>query len=425
MIDVDICMLVTNCMTHDARVLKEATSLANAGYKVLVLAVCGDKSLPAQETRNGFTIRRIFIQGISFSDRPLLKVKNFTLMTLRRLAFRYHQYLPKGAPLTHQMASLELWAGEKQHESVVAELVKAVLPEYRVKIFHAHDYDGLVIFDKAGITHPVVYDSHELFHDEIIYIGHDRSKERAREKQMAQRCIGHLVVSDMMADRLTETLDIPRPTVLHNAFDLRTAGNSAAIYDTTDRRKIVHSGSITYGRSLPELIDALQYIPDDIVLILMGDGPLRVPLLNQAKVLEVAHKVVHVPSVPTQSVAPTMAQADAGLVLTSHASTYNGVVALPNKFFESIAAGLPLINNSNEQMRIWVEKYDLGAICDATDPKSIAQAIMTALEPANNARYRQNVAKAREILNWEQEEKKLIGLYAQLMATDNNVSNGE
>ncbi|NWG15879.1 MAG: glycosyl transferase, partial [Chloroflexi bacterium] len=53
--------------------------------------------------------------------------------------------------------------------------------------------------------------------------------------------------------------------------------------------------------------------------------------------------------------------------------------------------------------------------CDPTDPRSIAEAIQTILQPDNLTRYQENALKAREVLNWEAEEKKLVALYRRIL----------
>src|SRR5262245_22362895 len=55
---IKVCMFVLNNCRHDSRVLKEAQSLAGAGYQVRILAL-KDPDTPAFEERDGFSIQRI------------------------------------------------------------------------------------------------------------------------------------------------------------------------------------------------------------------------------------------------------------------------------------------------------------------------------------------------------------------------------
>ena len=89
--------------------------------------------------------------------------------------------------------------------------------------------------------------------------------------------------------------------------------------------------------------------------------------------------------------------------------------AMPNKFFEAVAAGLPLVYGTTQEVSRLAQAYDFGVACDPNDPRSIAAAILKALEPETNAAYRVNAVKAREHLNWEREEQKLVALYQQIL----------
>src|SRR5438067_1055084 len=54
-----ICMLVRNSCTRDARVLREAAALAEAGHSVRIVAM-REAGVPVTESRDGFSIERIF-----------------------------------------------------------------------------------------------------------------------------------------------------------------------------------------------------------------------------------------------------------------------------------------------------------------------------------------------------------------------------
>lgn len=376
---VDICMIVHNDVAHDSRVLKEAASLAAHGWWVVVLGVClGAENLPEREAVSGFTILRVtprlfrdLLPGRMGQLLPLVPV--FPLLSLR-------------------------------------------LRQINARVYHAHDFTGLLQVALAGIwRRPVVYDSHELFFDRPLPdvpapVRWAIDRLRPLEKLLARRAAGVITVCDSIADRLAATLGILRPTVVRNAVDTRALGPTAAVFRTNGRRAIVHSGGLIGGRHLPELVASLAHLPQDIMLVLMGKGPLQPQLTDQARRLGVADRLLMIPPVPPASVAPTLSQADAAAVLiASQGDSYHH--ALPNKFFEAVAAGLPLVASPIPEVAGLVRRYDLGVICDPTNPAEIAQAIRTILEPGNLAHYRANVCRAREELNWEVEEGRLIAFY--------------
>ena len=119
-------------------------------------------------------------------------------------------------------------------------------------------------------------------------------------------------------------------------------------------------------------------------------------------------------SVKPDEVVATLAQADIGLALiTSEFLSY--YYALPNKFFESISAGLPVLTSQNPDMKQLVEQYDIGLTCDPSDSQAIAKTLQDLFIPETYARFKENVEIARQELTWENEEKKLIAIYEEIL----------
>ena len=90
----------------------------------------------------------------------------------------------------------------------------------------------------------------------------------------------------------------------------------------------------------------------------------------------------------------------------------NQYLALPNKFFDYIHAGLPQVTVSYPEYRKLNQTYKVAVLLEELDPEKIAEALNNLL--VNDVLYnelRENCLKARETLTWQQEEKKLIQFY--------------
>ena len=94
----------------------------------------------------------------------------------------------------------------------------------------------------------------------------------------------------------------------------------------------------------------------------------------------------------------------------------NHINAQPNKLFEYMSAGIPVIASNYPLWRGIIEKYDSGICVDPESSDEIAKAITYLVkEPMEAIRKGANGRKAiEEVFNWEQEEKKLIELYNRL-----------
>jgi glycosyltransferase involved in cell wall biosynthesis len=87
----------------------------------------------------------------------------------------------------------------------------------------------------------------------------------------------------------------------------------------------------------------------------------------------------------------------------------------PNKVFEYMSAGLPVVGSSFPELRKIIESYHLGRTFDPDDPEDIAKAINDVL--SDSGRYEQmkrNAIEAAKIFNWENESKKLLAFYRSL-----------
>ena len=96
----------------------------------------------------------------------------------------------------------------------------------------------------------------------------------------------------------------------------------------------------------------------------------------------------------------------------------NHIMSQPNKLFEYMSAGLPVVASDFPLWRSIIQEVGCGLLVDPTNPAAIAEAIRWLLERPAEAesmglRGREAV---RRIYNWENEQQKLVELYARLMS---------
>jgi glycosyltransferase involved in cell wall biosynthesis len=121
-------------------------------------------------------------------------------------------------------------------------------------------------------------------------------------------------------------------------------------------------------------------------------------------------------AVPPSELAPWIASADVG-VMAIQPSTVNHRMSTPNKLFESLAAGLPVVVSDFPEMRSIVLDDPggaLGEVCRPDDPADVARAILAVIgrSPADLETLRARcLAAAHERWNWEVEVSRLVELY--------------
>lgn len=302
--------------------------------------------------------------------------------------------------------------------------------ELRPDVVHANDANTLVpaLLTTLGTPGRVVYDSHELWRrrntrqDRWLAPAVDAVVESVGTRLAA----GVLTVSPSIAGwlqqhyRLAETptlvRNIPtaRPTPAPEAGRLRELAGLGP-----DARVVAYTGSITTGRGLEETVDALALLDEDVHLVLLGYGAPRylTRLFQRARATDVARRMHLVGSVPSGQVPQTLADADVAVVYVRPIClSYR--YSLPNKLFESIHAGLPIVAADLPDTAEVVRRHGVGEVFDARTPADLAAAIRAVL--ADPGHYRLAAVVAARELTWEHEADRMLALYTRVLAGRTN-----
>ena len=161
-------------------------------------------------------------------------------------------------------------------------------------------------------------------------------------------------------------------------------------------------------------METLASAPGDIHLACVGGGYDRLDATIDG--LGLRARVHMLGRLPASEIVPALAGADAAAVVY-YARSENYRSALPNGFFQSIAAGLPVLYPDLPEIRAIAEQGELGVLVDWTSKPAIAAAIAELSE--NTQRYRRlrrNAEKAALKLSWEKEELILADVLTKCLA---------
>jgi glycosyltransferase involved in cell wall biosynthesis len=370
-----ICMLLHKSVAHDSRVRREASALAAAGHDVTVVELDAD----AAGTLDGFA---------RVSASPPAWV---------RRALPFHLY----------RAAFLAW--------FLARVVRL-----RPDAVHAHDaamlLPGLL---GARLTRArLVYDSHELATGVPYREGGWARFVAGIERVAVPRAAAVITVSDGIAARLRERYRLRRqPVVVRNVCALRApAGPSGVLRAAAgDGPLILHQGAAAPDRGCETLVRALRGVPGATLVFLGDEGePGFVDTLRALAAAEgVAGRVVFLPSLPVESLLAATAEADVGVSLLQDTSE-NHRLALPNKVFEYLAAGVPVVVSDLPELAALVREHGVGWTVRPDDPDAVAAGLRAALGARDDDALRARVATAADALSWSREAPRLLGVYAGL-----------
>ena len=141
---------------------------------------------------------------------------------------------------------------------------------------------------------------------------------------------------------------------------------------------------------------------------------MREDLRALARETGVEEKVLFHPAVPIEELPGRTAVATIGLIAYT-AESLNFLYALPNKFFEYIMAGVPVLSTDLPEIRRLIKTHRVGEIVLPATPEAFAEAMnRMAGDPGRLEELRARCLAAARDLHWGEEEKKLIRLYREL-----------
>lgn len=163
---------------------------------------------------------------------------------------------------------------------------------------------------------------------------------------------------------------------------------------------------INVDRGMEEAIRALPILPDEVVLLIVGNGDAVPGLKRMAAEMEIEHRVIFRPKQAYIDMLQYTLNADCGLSLDKPNSP-NYRFSLPNKVFDYIKCGLPLLVSDVVEVSRLVNSYHLGRVIADHHPESIAHGI-NEVRGLGKDYFVENLAKAAHDNNWEKERQVWI-----------------
>jgi len=182
-----------------------------------------------------------------------------------------------------------------------------------------------------------------------------------------------------------------------------------------EQKIILYQGAVNVDRGLEEAVEAMQYIRNDAILLILGNGDIFDNLKELIAKTGLEKKVLLPGAIPLESLHSYTLLGDIGLSIEKNVCI-NYFYALPNKFLDYIQANIPVLISPFPEMKAIVDQYKIGEFIDNHDPFNLATRFDQMLEdPFRLNLYRKNLMNAAKDLCWENEEKKLIRIFSEIL----------
>jgi glycosyltransferase involved in cell wall biosynthesis len=294
---------------------------------------------------------------------------------------------------------------------------------HKVDVLVSNDLDTLLpnyLASKIKGT-SLVYDSHELF-CEVPELQNSPAKKKIWkriERWIFPELKNVFTVNDSIAKIYSDEYhvdikvvrNIPSLTNLNKVNFLK----KEELGIPSDKKIIVLQGAgINIDRGAEEAIEAMQFV-ENAVLLIIGSGDVINVLKQMITDLNLNEKVKIIGKVPFEKLAQYTQHADLGLTLDKD-TNINYRYSLPNKLFDYIHAGVPVLSSDLVEVKNIVNEYSVGDCINSHEPKHIAEKINSILQDDERLlNWKKNCKIAAGKLNWEEEKKVLIEVYKKFL----------
>ncbi len=295
------------------------------------------------------------------------------------------------------------------------EWVYRLLKQYKnrkVSVIHCHGLGtlpaSLVLKWRYGCK--LVYDAHELETESSGLSG----MRKALSKIVERICIKHvdsvLVVSDSIAAWYEKKYPMQEPFVVRNVpYALKSIDKNGALRDEFGLSSLdlifLYQGGFEAGRGIETMLDVFTDGNDNRHLVFMGYGSLSGKIKSYAEKYPNIH---YRDAVSSDDLLKYTASADVGMSLIEN-SCLSYFYSLPNKLFEYMMAGLPIIGSDFPEIKKVIKRNDCGWVVDA-EPHYLKSMIRD-IKRADIQDKAEGAKKARHDYTWEKEQTVLLAAY--------------
>ncbi len=378
-----ICMLTTGHSPKDDRIFfKEAKTLQNAGYDIHILCISGENGI----------VKDLSSAIINTSNDQDFILDNIHIHVIKKNETYVEKVLKKFFLAAYQKKAIQ----------------KAI--QINAEVYHTHEEESFYLGYQT---------TKKLKHSKLVLDAHESWVNRGiknwyLKKTLIPKLNYLITANDITRGYLLSLNSKIKAEVIFNASIFSQKSDSVKRNDTVF--KIVHEGSLKFNRGLKLMLDAAKILSDKGVnyeLHLIGSIPKEEKGYIE-KFLE-EHKLQEYVKIrglfKYEELSQILTGFDLGLIVSTFDSN-NLLAGPPNKLFNYVASGYPVLSVDLPETSKFIRKYDVGQILSNRTPKELAEQLNTIINDENLlAKLRSNVLKNQSAFSWDIQGRKLLNFY--------------
>lgn len=376
-----------------------------------------------------FTTTAQYIVHLTTVHRPFdTRIFQKECRTLAQAGYRVSLIVPHTTQETVEGVKIIPIPRFKDRLARLTRLTRAIWAVYRLArrlqadLYHFHDPELLLVGILLKLMTParVVYDVHENHHEKFLakewlpYLLRVIAAWTLRLLEWAATFAldGFVAATEHIAERFPSA----KTRVVKNyplLAMMSPASDDHRIYE--GNHTLIYTGGLTNHRGIYQIVQALAYVKTPQTKLVLLGGYTDRETADIVRKLSAWNKVDYCGQVSYDIMYQHLRAAAIGLVCNQ--PVYNYDLAQPNKLFEYMSAGLPVIASHFDLWKAVIEGNECGITVDPTSPEEIAEAIDYLLgHPELRRTMGKNALEAiREKYNWKHESRKLLNLYQEVL----------
>jgi glycogen(starch) synthase len=411
--------MMTSTMTNEPRVRREAGTLSDLGAEVIALGIRADGSEPRRESIDGLDVRRIELLD--------MRIVRLVRRILDRLAEMSASSPPAElAPMTAAPAADRIQrrrdlAGDVRNlVHWLAAFVSFLWHARRLHadVLHPHDIPPLA----AGLVLTrgrarLAYESHEYWAEKFPTQPLSRRLAMRIERIACRRADLTIVVNDSIGERMAADHGTDQALTILNVSDIRSV-DTIEVAPEDGPLQVLYHGIVVPGRGVELLVDALARMKEPAELTVRGSGDALEASIEKASSLGVADRVTFVPPVPLEDVVSAASRSHVGVMPFENRLGYE--LALPNKLFEYLAAGLAVVASDLPELRRIIDGEKVGQVVPSGDADALARALDRIAVDRDLLAAQRNraLSAAKRLYAWPVHQVVLSDAYAPLLCAE-------
>lgn len=264
---------------------------------------------------------------------------------------------------------------------------------------------------------PLIYDSHEYFTEtpELVHRKSVQKIWKIIEAFVLRHLDRMITVNESIADLFRQKYGIIVRSVRNipsGKISIQFKTREEAGLPADKSILILQGSGINIDRGAEELVMAMKYLPE-MVLLIIGSGdamPLIRQIIDQNRLYD---RIILLPRMNYTDMMAYTRLADLAFSLDKD-TNLNYRFSLPNKLFDYIHAGVPVIATPLPEIKKIIDAYEIGAFVESLEPQVLADQIRGVLHQTERIlQWKINLGRAAEALCWEKEEEVLLEFYRE------------